>query len=163
VFRHSWSLSSIKRHARNATCVSINLPCTELALGARPNRFWSRPADGRLCRGGAAEEPTRRELMRKVLVVSAILQFALSAAAAQSQTAASKAEVLSLEQETRDKNRAIDYEADRAPFRRQFLDRSGYRCACGNPASFPPTGGGTIGTATSRLRLRRCRRTNCTR
>jgi hypothetical protein len=32
---------------------------------------------------------------------SAILQFALSAAAAQSQTAASKAEVLSLEQETR--------------------------------------------------------------
>jgi hypothetical protein len=43
----------------------------------------------------------RRELMRKVLVVSAILQFALSAAAAQSQTAASKAEVLSLEQEIR--------------------------------------------------------------
>jgi|SRR6476620_4826433 hypothetical protein len=39
--------------------------------------------------------------MRKVLVVSAILQFALSAAAAQSQTAASKAEVLSLEQEIR--------------------------------------------------------------
>ncbi len=43
----------------------------------------------------------RRELMRKVLVVSAILQFAISAAAAQSQTAASKAEVLSLEQEIR--------------------------------------------------------------
>jgi hypothetical protein len=43
----------------------------------------------------------RRELMRKVLVVIAILQFALSAAAAQSQTAASKAEVLSLEQEIR--------------------------------------------------------------
>src|SRR5258708_19341022 len=40
----------------------------------------------------------RREFMRKVLVVSAILQFALSAAAAQSQTAASKAEVLSLDQ-----------------------------------------------------------------
>ena len=39
--------------------------------------------------------------MRKVLFVSSILQFALSAAAAQSQTAASKAEVLSLEQEIR--------------------------------------------------------------
>jgi hypothetical protein len=41
----------------------------------------------------------RRQLMRKLLVVSAILQFAISAAAAQSQTAASKAEVLSFEQE----------------------------------------------------------------
>jgi Protein of unknown function (DUF1236) len=39
--------------------------------------------------------------MRKLLVVSAILQFAISAAAAQSQTAASKAEVLSFEQEIR--------------------------------------------------------------
>jgi len=39
--------------------------------------------------------------MRKFVVVSAILQFAISAAAAQSQTAALKAEVLSLEQEIR--------------------------------------------------------------
>lgn len=39
--------------------------------------------------------------MRKLLVVSAILQFAITAAAAKWQTAASKAEVLSLEQEIR--------------------------------------------------------------
>ena len=39
--------------------------------------------------------------MRKLLVAIAMLQFAISAAAAQSQTAASKAEVLCLEQETR--------------------------------------------------------------
>ena len=39
--------------------------------------------------------------MRKLLAVSAILQFAISAAAAQSQTATSKAEVLSFEQEIR--------------------------------------------------------------
>jgi hypothetical protein len=45
----------------------------------------------RLCRGGAAEEP----------VVSAILQFAITAAAAKWQTAASKAEVLCLEQKIR--------------------------------------------------------------
>jgi hypothetical protein len=41
----------------------------------------------------------RTELMRKLLIVSAILQFAISAAAAQSQIAASK--VLSFEQEIR--------------------------------------------------------------
>jgi hypothetical protein len=39
--------------------------------------------------------------MRKLLAVIAILQFAISAAAAQWQSAASKAEVLSLEQEIR--------------------------------------------------------------
>jgi hypothetical protein len=39
--------------------------------------------------------------MRKLLVVIATLQFAISAAAAQSQSAASKAEVLSFDQEIR--------------------------------------------------------------
>jgi len=39
--------------------------------------------------------------MRKLLVVIATLQFAISAAAAQSQSAASKPELLSLDQETR--------------------------------------------------------------
>jgi hypothetical protein len=42
-----------------------------------------------------------RESMRKLIVVIAILQFAISVAAAQSQSTASKAELLSLDQEIR--------------------------------------------------------------
>jgi len=46
--------------------------------------------------------------MRKLLVVSAILQFAITAAAAKWQTAASKAEVLSLEQEIDQLTRKVE-------------------------------------------------------